>query len=92
MLRVAISNFSFFVLSGYLSDLGDLRVKDIAEVESNIEIYQPKTIFFNSVYSSYYCHQEMGNQLKKRACKIELPLEKFPGDCFFYDNGKITKK
>lgn len=37
----------------------------------------------------YYYHYELSRQLKKRGHKINLPVNNFPGDCFFYNNGKI---
>jgi len=87
--RLIGPDFAFFSIFG---SRGDLSEEQIKTAESRIKTYKPKTLFHQSIYTRSYYHYELSRQLKKRGFKINLPANKFPGDCFFYNNGKISKK
>lgn len=84
--RLTGSDLAFFSIWG---SRGELSEGQIEKAESNIKRYKPKTLFHQSMYTRSYYHYELSRQLKKRGHKINLPVNKFPGDCFFYDNGRI---
>ncbi len=79
-------DFAFFSIFGSRGELSEEKIKT---AESIIKTYKPKTLFHQSIYTRSYYHYELSRQLKKRGHKINLPVNNFPGDCFFYDNGKI---
>jgi len=82
------ADLAFFSIFG---SRGDLSEEQIKTAESNIKTTKPKTLFHQSIYTRSYYHYELSRQLKKRGHLINLPVNQFPGDCFFYDNGKISK-
>lgn len=69
---------------------GDMPVEVVSNTETKIETFKPKMIFFQSLYTSSDLFQKACNGLKAHECKIETPVAKFPGDCFFYDASKLT--
>jgi len=75
-------DISFISVTG---GLGDLSIEDIQDLQSNIELFNPQVMFFQSIYTNDYLHQEMRKHLKGNGCKVVLPLTKFPGDGYFYD-------
>ncbi|MEN8155069.1 MAG: ankyrin repeat domain-containing protein [Acidobacteriota bacterium] len=87
--KLMSSDLAFFSVYG---SRGELSKESIESAESNIKKYKPETLFHQSIYTRSYYHYELSRQLKKRGHKINLPVNNFPGDCFFYDNGKISKK
>ena len=82
-------DLAFFSVYG---SKGDLSEGQIDTAETRIKTVKPKTLLHQSMYTRSYYHYELSRQLKKRGHNINLPVNNFPGDCFFYDNGKITKK
>jgi len=75
-------DIAFISVTGGLGELSD---EDIQDLESNIDLHKPEVMFFQSIYTNDYLHQEMRKYLKKNGCKVVLPVTKFPGDCYFYD-------
>ncbi len=89
MKTLVSSDLAFFTVWG---SRGELPPSSIEKAELNIKTYKPETLFSQSVYTGSFYHYELSRQLKERGHKINLPVNKFPGDCFFYDNGKISLK
>ena len=87
--KLSSSDLAFFSVWGSRSEL---PLESIEKAELNIKTYEPKTLFSQSIYTGSFYHYELSRQLKERGHKINLPVNKFPGDCFFYDNGKISVK
>jgi ankyrin repeat protein len=69
---------------------GSLPVEVVSDTETKIEIFKPKMIFYQSLYTCSDLFQKASNSLKARECKVEIPVAKFPGDCFFYDASKLV--
>jgi len=84
--RLMMPDLAFFSIWG---SKGELSKEQIETAESRIKTYKPLTLFHQSMYTRSYYHYELSRQLKKRDHRINLPINKFPGDCFFYNNGKI---
>ncbi|PLX21324.1 MAG: hypothetical protein C0599_08105 [Salinivirgaceae bacterium] len=65
-------------------------VEVVADTETKIEVFKPKMIFFQSLYTCSDLYQKASNGLKANDCKIEIPVAKFPGDCYFFDASKLA--
>lgn len=78
-------DISFFKISGR-----NQPIEVVSDTETKIDIIKPKMIFFQSDYTCSDLFQKASNGLKAHECKIETPVAKFPGDCFFYDASKLT--
>ena len=87
--KLISSDLAFISVWGSRSELAP---ESIEKAELNIKTYKPKTLFSQSIYTGSFYHYELSRQLKERGHKINLPVNKFPGDCFFYDNGQISVK